>query len=162
MKKVICSIVSALTGGFVGAGLGALKTGQIMAREIVQKNAESDKFYALFMLMNQWVKVKQEGKKVSEYFEKRGYRNIAIYGMSDVGETLLSELKGTNTKVMYGIDKNATSLYSDIEIVSPVENLEQVDVIVVTAITFFDEIREELRRKVNCDIISLKDVIYEI
>lgn len=162
MKKVICSIVSVLTGGFVGAGLGALKTGKIMAREIVQKNAEADKFYALFMLMNQWVKVKQEGKKISEYFEKRGYRNIAIYGMSTVGETLLSELKGTNTKVMYGIDKNATSLYSDIEIVSPLENLEQVDVIVITAITFFDEIREELRRKVDCDIISLKDVIYEI
>ncbi len=36
-----------------------------------------------------------------------------------------------------------------------------VDAIVVTAITFYDEIKEELSRKIDCPIISLEDILYE-
>ena len=53
----------------------------------------AEKHLALFLMMNQWVKVKQEGKNLSCYFEKNGYKKIAIYGMSYAGETLLEELK---------------------------------------------------------------------
>lgn len=56
-------------------------------------------------MMNQWVKVKQEGKNLSQYFEANNYKNIAIYGMSYAGETLEDELKNTNTCVKYSIEK---------------------------------------------------------
>ena len=42
------------------------------------------------------------------------------------------------------------------------DNLEDVDAIVVTAITFFDEIEEQLQSKVSCPIISLEDILYEV
>lgn len=158
MKKGIISVLSAVTGVAVGAG-AVRKT---MGEAIEKKMRMSDKHLALFLMMNQWVKVKQGGKNLSEYFEKNGYRKIAIYGMSYAGETLADELKGTKTEVVYGIDRSADSIYSDLDIVSLDDTLAEVDAVVVTAITFFDEIEEQLSEKVDCPIISLEDILYEV
>ena len=112
--------------------------------------------------MNQWVKVKQDGKNLSEYFEKNKYEKIAIYGLSYAGETLLSELQDSSIQIAYGIDQNADSIYSDINVYSLEDSLEPVDVVVVTAITFFNEIEKKLSGKIDCPIISLEDILYEI
>ena len=82
--------------------------------------------------------------------------------MSYAGETLVDELKETEVQIAYAIDKNANSIYSDINVITMDDNLEDVDAIVVTAITFFDEIEEQLQSKVSCPIISLEDILYEI
>lgn len=113
-------------------------------------------------MMNQWVKVKQEGKNLVSYFEQNGYKRIAVYGMSYAGETLVNELKNTSVQVVYGIDKNAETLYADIDVVTLENPLDEVDAVVVTAITFFDEIEEKLSNKMNCPIISLEDILYEV
>lgn len=158
MKKGVISVLSALAGAAIGAG----------AVNIVSGNKEqaiylhSEKHLALFIMMNQWVRVKQDGKNLESFFEKNGYKKIAIYGMSYAGETLLNELKDSGITVAYGIDKNANAIYTDVNIVSMEDDLEEVDAIVVTAITFFDEIEEKLSEKVNCPIISLEDILYEI
>lgn len=158
MKKAIISVLSATAG----AAVGAAAVGRTTTDEKNKIKKMSDKHLALFLMMNQWVKVKQEGKNLSSYFEANGYKKIAIYGMSYVGETLVDELKGTGVEVAYGIDKNAEGIYADIEVFSVDDNLEEADVIVVTAITFFDEIEKMLASKVKCPIISLEDVLYEI
>ena len=158
MKKLFVPILSALMGFVFGIGV-VLK----VARAKIHKTKKlSDKHLALFLAMNQWVKIKQEGKNLASYFEKNGYKKIAIYGMSYVGKTLLKELKTTKIQVIYGIDKSADTMCEDIDIFSLEDNLEIVDVVVVTAITFFDEIKEILTDKVQCPIISLEDILYEL
>lgn len=158
MKKGMVGVVSTIVGVVVGAGAaGAKMVG------VADKNQRmSNKHLALFKMMNEWVKVKQEGKNLSKYFEENGYQTVAIYGLSFAGETLVSELKDTKTKVLYGIDKNAKSLYMDIDILEPEDDLPEVDAVVVTAITFFNEIEEMLSAKLGCPIISLEDVLYEV
>lgn len=158
MKKGMISIVPVLTGAAIGAGAA----GKAIIGEKKKAKSMSDKHLALFLMMNQWVRVKQEGKNLTEYFEKNGYHRIAVYGMSYAGETLIEELKGTKTEVAYGIDRNADSIYSDIDIVSMEDSLEEVDAVVVTAITFFDEIEQKLSEKMECPIISLEDILYEV
>lgn len=158
MKKGVITILSALTGTVVGAG--AVK--KVESEKLNKMRAMSNKHLELFKMMNQWVKVKQEGKNLSSYFEKNGYTKIAVYGMSYAGETLMNELENSTVTVAYGIDRNADSLYADVDIVSMDDDLEEVDAIIVTAITFFDEIEETLSKKVNCPIISLEDVLYEV
>lgn len=158
MKKGIISALSALAGAAAGAGAA----GKLVGDKLSKMEAMSGKHFALFMLMNQWVRVKQEGKNLSSYFMDNGYKKIAVYGMSYAGETLIEELKGTEIEVAYGIDRNADSLYGDVDIVSMDDSLDEVDVIVVTAITFFSEIEEQLSRKVNCPVVSLEDILYEI
>ena len=117
---------------------------------------------SLFLMMNQWVKVKQDGKNLSSYFEKEGYKQIAIYGMSYAGETLMEELIDSPVTVQYGIDRNAEMIFADVDIVTPDASLEPVDAVVVTAITFFEEVEEMLRQKVDCPIISLEDILYDV
>ncbi|MCX4339236.1 MAG: hypothetical protein OSJ72_06280 [Lachnospiraceae bacterium] len=155
MKKGLISVLSALTG----AAAGAAAVGKVTCESIDKAKAMSDKHLALFLMMNQWVKVKQEGKNLAEYFEKNGYKKIAVYGMSYAGETLLDELKGGDITVAYAIDKNADAIYADVDVVSMDDKLEEVDAIVVTAITFFDEIEEKLSTKIDCPIISLEDIL---
>lgn len=113
-------------------------------------------------MMNQWVKVKQEGKHLASYFEKKGYKTIAVYGMSFAGETLVNELKGSAIQILYGIDQRGGSVYTDINIVTKEDTLAAVDAVIVTAISFFEEIEEELCRKVDCPILSLGDILYQI
>lgn len=158
MKKGVVSVLSALAGAAAGAGA----IGKVMAEGAEKSKSMSDKHLALFLMMNQWVKVKQEGKNLSEYFKKNGYQKIAIYGMSYAGETLVDELKNTGIEVAYGVDRNADALYAEVEIRSMEEELVEVDAVVVTAITFFDEIVDALSEKMKCPIISLEDVLYEV
>lgn len=158
MKKGIISVLSALAGAMVGVGI----TGKISGDATNKARAMSEKHLALFLMMNQWVKVKQEGKNLASYFEQHGYQKIAVYGMSYAGEALLDELKDSEVKVAYGMDQNADSIYTDVDIVSADDDLEDVDAIVVTAITFFDEIEDKLSNKVSCPIISLEDILYEV
>lgn len=158
MKKTIISVLSAI----VGAVLGVLALRGKVEDSKLRMQKMSDKHLALFLMMNQWVKVKQDGKNLSSYFKANGYQKIAIYGMSYAGETLINELKGTDIAVIYGIDQNADGIYSDLDIVSMDEDLESVDAVVVTAISFFDEIEKQLSVKIDCPILSLEDILYEV
>lgn len=162
MKKGTISVISAITGALIGAVAGARTVAKMTEVSEGKTEELSEKHFALFLLMNQWVKVKQEGKNLSSYFEKNGYKKIAVYGMSYVGETLVDELKGTEVQVVYGIDKNADSLYAVVDVITIEDTLEEVDAIVVTAITYFGEIKEQLRAKVDCPIISLEDILCEV
>ena len=144
------------------------ESSRILSKKFKRKKATeigkqmSDKHLTLFLLMNQWVKVKQEGKNLSSYFMANGYKKIAVYGMSYMGETLVEELKESGVEVAYGIDKNADRIYADIDVVSINDELKEVDAVVITAVTFFDEISTQLREKVSCPIISLEDVLYKV
>lgn len=160
MKKLMIFGLSALTGVTIGTGIIA-KIYIDKARKI---QSDLDKYQTLFLMTNQWIKAKQNGKDFSAYFEKNGYHKIAIYGMGYLGETLLDELKGSNISVVYGIDRRAGAFYTniDIDVVSISDDLRPVDAVVVTAITYFSEIEEALSDKVDCPILSLEDILYEV
>ena len=158
MKKGMWTVL----GGIVGAIVSGSIVGKVSSDSTSKWKEMSDKHLALFLLMNQWVKVKQENKVLSTYFVERGYKNIAIYGMNYVGQTLNDEFKGTDVKVLYGIDRNAETIYADIELLTIEDDLPNVDVIVVTAITYYEEIKKELHKKKDCEIVSLEDILFEI
>ena len=131
---------------------------QILEKEI----SYSQKHLSLFLMMNQWVEIKQQEKNICTYFEKMHLKNIAIYGMSFAGKTLVNELEGSKIVVKYAIDKNAKNIRSNLNLVTPKETFEKVDAIVVTAIHSFDEIEKELSSKIDCPIISLESILYEV
>ncbi len=158
INKGILTVISALAGAAAGAGIVSKKSEEKLS---IQK-AYTDKHLSLYLMMNQWVKIKQENKSIADYLAENGYREIAVYGMNYVGQTLLNELAGSSVKVRYGIDKNASNIYSDIDIVLPEEKLERVNAVIVTPITFFDEIEEALSKKLDCPILSMEDILYEV
>ncbi len=158
MKKEIVGVLSAAAG----AAAGAATVGNYISKELKRQRQLAEKHLALFVMMDRWVEVKQEGKNLAEYFKREGYKTIAIYGMHYAGERLYEELKNTEIEVKYGIDKNAETLYSELDIYHVDADLEKVDAVVVTPIFFFDEISKGLAEKFDCPIISLEDILYEI
>ncbi len=123
---------------------------------------EKDKYQRLFQMMNQWVRVKQEGKNVAEYLARKGYKKIAVYGMGCAGETLFHELLSQDIEIAYFIDRNAENLHSDIPVVAPDNITETVDSVIVTAITFYDEIKAVLRDKTESPIVSLEEIVFDL
>lgn len=158
MRKGIVAALSSLVGATVGAGIVSKK----ISEEIQVQKGYADKHLALYLMMNQWVKAKQQNKSISEYLEKSGIKEVAIYGMHYVGETLLNELRESGIIVKYGIDQKVDDKYLDIDVVTPDGPLENVDAVIVTAITFFSEIEEKLSERIECPVLSLEDILYDM
>ncbi len=160
MKKG--SIISVMTSGAIGAAAGSVAIGTKLKKELQTTKDKASKMSSYYHMFNKWLMVRQEGKSLADFFEENQYKTIAIYGMKEFGERLLDELKDSGITVKYIIDKNADGIYADIDVVTPDEELESVDAIVVTATFYFDEIEEMLYQKVDCPVISLEDVLYEL
>lgn len=120
------------------------------------------KYFQVLKLMNQWIRLKQRGKNLAEYLTHRNYREIAIYGMGEVGESLISELHNSDIVVKYAIDINKDMIFSPIKIYGIEDEYESVDVLIVTAVYFFKEIKRTMNEKIKCPIISLEEIVYEM
>ena len=162
MKKGIGRAVSTLTSVAAGAVAGGIAARSVSSKKIYQMAEGHEKVHELYMAFDQWLRIRQEGKTLVEYFEKNGYKTVAIYGMKELGERLYDELEGSDIKVCYVIDKNADQIYADVDVVTPDEKLAPVAVIVVTALYYFDEIEELLSDKVDYPVVSLEDILYEV
>lgn len=158
MKKRDCLALSFI----VGAGFGATIIGFLFNKQRKIERTGQSKLFEFYLLQNQWLSIHQEGKTLVDYFKRHNYHTVAIYGMKELGERLYDELNGSEVEVKYAIDKNADSIYADVDIVTPSDTLAEVDAIVVTAIHYFDEIHAMLIDRVNCPVLSLDDVICEM
>ncbi len=158
MNKGMIAVVSTLVGAMAGVA-AATKVNIGM----IERNREmSDKHLIILRAFNEWMITKQNGKHIVDYFHKKEIKTVAIYGMSFLGERLYDELKGTDIEVKYAIDKNATNIFSEIDILLPDEELPEVDAVIVTPIFFFTEIESNLAPKTQAKIIPLDDILYEI
>ena len=117
MKKGFGSVFSTLAGMAVGAAAGGVVVGSNSSKKIKEMAEGQAKVHELYMAFDQWLRVRQEGKTLVEYFEKEGYKTVAIYGMKELGERLYDELQGSGITVEYIIDKNADSIYADVDVI---------------------------------------------
>lgn len=150
VSTIAVGILSLISGIAVGYSIGKTNSS-----EEEMKN----KMLKYYVTLNNWIGKKQKNINLSSYFEKMGYNSVAIYGMKEVGERLYGELKDTKTEVKYAVDQNAESIYADIDVYSPDDDLPEVDVIVVTATYYYNSILNNIKDKISCPIISLDDVI---
>ncbi|MBC5742641.1 hypothetical protein FMM74_003380 [Lachnospiraceae bacterium MD308] len=158
MKKN--NFFSVLSGVVIGAVAGGMVIERISGRALDNCRELTDKNLDLFLLMNKWMTTKQEGRHIKEYLEKRGYKSVAVYGLSHVGKCLLEELKDCDIEIKYAVDKNASAIYSDLQVYLPEDDLPKADVMIVTAVYYFDDIYNNLKNKVMYPIVSLKDILY--
>lgn len=160
IKKIVWSMIEILGGLAIGKTLSET---QYKKKEILQSE-QLEKQFEFYQLLTAWLEIRQKNKKLDEYFIKHKYKNVAIYGMKELGERLFEELNGTEINVLYTIDKNMTDIYkkTKFKTVYPNDEMEKVDVVVVTAIHYFSDIYMELSQYMDAEIISLEDVVYEM
>lgn len=161
MKKKILIIVYFIASFLTALGIGAFAVTRVLSNIIEEYRKSSDRYLRMFQVMSQWLRLRQEGKSIIEYFEKNNYRDIAIYETGLIGECIAREVQGSKVTVKYFID-NKFNGSSDGFMVSPDSELKEVDVIVVTAVSSYGEIKKQLMKKVNCPVISIEDILYEV
>ncbi|MCJ7713217.1 hypothetical protein MUO66_01985 [Candidatus Bathyarchaeota archaeon] len=141
---------------------------QLQSRRAIKKakkeNSDKlEKYQSYYKVFSSWMVLRNKGRMLTEYFEDRKFKNVAIYGLGRFGLCLYEELKSTNINVKYAIDINAAHFsYLDLKVISLEDRLEMVDVIVVTPFFEYKKIIEELRKKTSCQVVSLEDVISSI
>ena len=118
-----------------------------------------EKFVSYFNVLEQWMCLKENGKSVERYFNDLGYKKIAIYGMANMANHLIRELENTTIEISFGIDKRANVLYGKIPIISLNDVLPNIDVIVVTPVFDYTNIKKFLLGKTNAPVVSLEEVV---
>lgn len=123
---------------------------------------EKEKFRNNYYYFNCWIDKKNRGKSIYQYLLEHKYKKIAIYGMGEFGMRLYEEIINTEIEIAYTIDMGSSQSITKYNICSLKDDLEDVDAVIVTVIDSFEKIRDQLRVKVDADIISLIEIIYDL
>lgn len=160
MKKRT-SIIMSLVSGAAGAAIAAEVVNHSMTQEVEYYQKRVEKFKTYFDVTNEWIRLKNAGRSLAEYFESNGWNRIAIYGVGELGTRLLEELRGSRIEVVYAIDQK-NNKYSEIDVFEISDELPEVDVVVVTPIFAYEEVEEKLMEVTDCPLVSIEDVVFGI
>lgn len=120
------------------------------------------KMTEFYDILIRWMELRQEEKVLSGWFKRNGYKRIAVYGMRELGVLVYNELLLEKLDVICAIDRNCESLNLDIAVIKPGDDLPDIDVIIVTAPHYYEQIKNELENITRADIVSVEDIIFEL
>ena len=143
-----------------------------MNQEELAKNFEIDeakelanleKYTSFYFLMDFWMKLIDQKKRISAFFEERDYKKIAIYGNAAIGKHLKSQLENEGTKVEFMLNRNKIFIENqELDLENNIKMLDRVDVIVVTPIMQYKDIKKKLREFTKTNIVSIEEVILSL
>lgn len=127
----------------------------VRLQEMFSKTRKMEEFLYKWHIKNLY---SQNGTIFYNYFCSGSKRkNIAIYGLGKLGELFFDEVKNLPINIVYGIDKQK-KYFKDIPIHMP-DELEPVDLIVITVMEASEEIKSTLEKRYTGEIISLIELI---
>ena len=148
------------------------KINMAMGYVLRDKNVSNADLYhemlAFKSLYTRWNENLRNAKFIGEYLFKKNKNNIAIYGFGEVGIQLCQELLLTKSiKVKFFIDREKkyydykkieSVLMDDVEVLSEMN----IDLIIVTVVGQFLEIKNDLKSRTKADILSIEDVVFDM
>lgn len=123
---------------------------------------DKNKIESYFDTLDKWLTIKEQGKSLEHYFWKNNIKNIGIYGYGVLGKHLVKELYESSVTIECIIDKKVTVVPNDIKIIRPEEQIQNLDMLVITAYHFWNEIIKSFNKKINYQIVSLKTIVDEV
>lgn len=156
-KRTVEKIISFMVG-FVFATFWAYK---FLFLVCANKDRRITMFSEYFYTLDKWMKLNRKQYLLKDYLLKRGYRNIAIYGIGVMGKQLIDDLQEGEVKIVYVIDQKCGNCSYQFPVKTMDDKLENVDTVIVTPSYEFGRIKERLERKVFCPIISLRNLVEE-
>lgn len=125
------------------------------------------KFLEMVRIYDYWMYLNKKNKKVEDYLLEFNYEKIAIYGLNYIGNRLYSELYGSPIKVIFGIDRDADGIEYDIPVFKIgdsilTERLNEIDMIIITSVTSYQNILQKLQEICNKPIVSIKSILLEM
>lgn len=125
---------------------------------------ESNRNKKKFELICQWMKLKIQGISLMEFFQDRGIRSIAIYGMGEIGQLMYDELAMENeTLIRYAIDQSGMRYVESLPTYCLDRNLPEVDAIVITPVLITDQLEEKIYETLGeCVTFVFEELLYEL
>lgn len=162
MKKIIRLSLLGIMGIIGGGGIWLSK---LSAKYLADKAKQEYKNRTYYSMLSEWLALKIEGNiehSMEKYLEANAYKSIAIYGFGKLGMLLYEELKNSSIEIKYIIDKNAKSMHTQLKMIDLDHFLGDVDAVIVTPVTAFDSVKEQLDKKGTMPILSLQKIIYDM
>lgn len=135
-----------------------LITGEI-GQKLPKENDYGESYKNIY---NVWLAIHQAGLSIAKYLKDNGVNKVAIYGYAELGTHLINELKNTEIEVVCVLDRQAKYPYSGVEVVHPEKFDAKVDMIIVTAVAHYQEIKEFMKVITNCKIESLETILEKV
>lgn len=133
----------------------------VNSSKMIQMKKDRDKFEKYLNLLDAWMSLKEEGKKISDYLSFKGYEKIGIYGYGILGRHLLHELQHDGVSVVCVVDKKKDRYKLDIPVYSPDDAISSIDCMIVTSYYYLDEILKQLG-ETEYSVLSFEEVIKEL
>ncbi len=114
-----------------------------------------------YQLLNNWMINRENNRKIEQLFIGLGIRNVAIYGMGDLGKHLLKELENSMINVLLCLDKRTEFLYMNEPLTYINDNYSDIDAVIVTPFLEYRDIRLFLKQFFDVPIMSLEELISE-
>lgn len=121
---------------------------------------ERDKFLDMYILLDKWMTLWEKGRNISEYFQRKGYKHMAIYGRGRIGIRAAKELMENGINICYFIDRNKQESPGSIKTVTPGELFEIKEPVLITLVKEeAAEVRKVLKQKGTTPVYFIEEVI---
>ncbi len=118
-----------------------------------------EKFRKMFFVYDRWLRLKQEGKRISGYLADNGWWNIAIYGMGYIGKRLAGELQNSVISIAYVIDRNAGYMDTEFPMCTMDGPLAPVDAAIITLVEQAGPVRDRLEKELGVPVFTMEELL---
>lgn len=121
-----------------------------------------EKFRKMFFICSEWKALENRNKQVYKYLLEKDIRDVAIYGNGYLGKQLFEELQRNNVTVRYFIDRDAAYMKEKVPVYTPDQDLERVDMVIVTLTQKDEGLRTILNNKVRTVVWYIDELLNRV
>ena len=166
--KMVLNLVKIGSGVVAGACLGAYVTGKSNETRRELTEASRDKFKSYYDITREWMICEMNGHNIADWISDNGINKMAVYGAGTMGDLFYETMKNSEEKIAFFVEETGAPL-SEFKGNTALETLEYgvdwegLDMVIVTAVTYFKDIKAKLEELgVSCPIVSLEEIVYSL
>lgn len=126
-------------------------------REVDVRGKQLARYQQEVGVLDQWMLLEERGRPLVQWLSENHFHRVGIYGYGVLGRHLVTQLSQGQLEYLCCIDRNADGINLSLPVFSP-DDFPELDLVVVTNVHIFDEIKEVLCHRVN-RIMSLEYLI---
>ncbi|MGN0340400.1 MAG: PIG-L deacetylase family protein [Lachnospira sp.] len=130
---------------------------------LVEREKILQKFIMFYNVLIQWIKVYQNGKNIVQWLENKRIETASVYGYAEIGKLVSYELSVSKVRLLEILDKNEKkSEIIDCNVINPIDGNKSTGIVIVTAVSCFDEIKKDLKMYGYNNIVSIETILQEL
>ena len=119
-----------------------------------------DKDNRIMELYERWVAAQSRDEDVCRFLLDNRLEHVAIYGFGTLGRAVFDVIRSSSVSVDYIIESNKSRWDKDLrQFFTAQDELPNVDAVIVTAISDFEDISKKMKEELICPILSLEDIV---